>query len=133
AGPDPLERQLQLYREALTEAGKPFPAELPMRRELYVARTREEAWRTCGPYLEGKYRTYSAWGQDKVVPEEAGFRLDFDELADERFLIGDPDHCVDGLRRAATMCAMTVLLRGHAPGSPSAAPPPRVQPLARPV
>jgi hypothetical protein len=49
-------------------------------------------------YREGKYRTYSAWGQDRVVPEAAGFRLDFDELADERFLIGDPDDCIAGLR-----------------------------------
>ena len=65
-------RQLGLYRAALAETGKPFPAELPMRRELYVAPTREAAWRECGPYLEGKYKTYSAWGQDKVVPEAAG-------------------------------------------------------------
>jgi alkanesulfonate monooxygenase SsuD/methylene tetrahydromethanopterin reductase-like flavin-dependent oxidoreductase (luciferase family) len=118
---DTLERQLDLYRQALAEAGKPFPAELPMRRELYVAPTREAAWRECGPYLEGKYRTYSAWGQDRVVPEAAGFGLDFDELADERFLIGDPDDCVEGLRRCRAMGATTVVLRVQWPGMPSAA------------
>ncbi len=116
---DTIQRQLDLYREALAETGKAFPAELPMRREMYIAATREAAWRECGPYLEGKYKTYAAWGQDQVVPEEAGFRLDFEELADERFIIGDPQDCIQGLRRCAEMGATTVVVRLQWPGMPS--------------
>src|SRR5881397_874302 len=40
-----LARQLDLYKRALDECGKPFPTELPMRREVFVAGTREEAIR----------------------------------------------------------------------------------------
>ena len=43
------ERQLTLYRRALDEAQKPFPAELPLMREIFVARTRAEAERLRGP------------------------------------------------------------------------------------
>lgn len=43
-------RQMELYRRALDEAGKNFPAELPMRRGVFVARTRDEAIRLCASY-----------------------------------------------------------------------------------
>ena len=32
-----IERQMDLYKRALDEYGKPFPAEVPMRREVFVA------------------------------------------------------------------------------------------------
>src|SRR6202451_4615655 len=47
-----IERQLGIYKRALDECGKPFPAELPMRREVFVAPTRAEAIRRAQPYLE---------------------------------------------------------------------------------
>ena len=47
-----LARQLDLYKRALDEYGKPFPAELPMRREVFVAGTREEAIRLAQLYLQ---------------------------------------------------------------------------------
>ncbi|HZR00510.1 MAG TPA: LLM class flavin-dependent oxidoreductase [Chloroflexota bacterium] len=115
---DTLRAQLELYRQALAEAGKPFPAELPMGRELYVAASRDAAWRECGPYLAGKYRSYTSWGQDKVVPEAAGFRLELAELAEGRFVVGDPDDCVEGLRRCAELGATTVIVRLQWPGMP---------------
>ena len=40
-----IERQMDLYKRALDEYGKPFPAEVPMRREVFVAKTRAEAIR----------------------------------------------------------------------------------------
>ena len=61
------ERQLTIYRRALDEAGKPFPAELPLMREIFVARNRTEAERLARPYLEEKYKTYHQWGQDKAM------------------------------------------------------------------
>src|SRR5262249_32369005 len=73
---------------ALDECGKPFPAELPMRREVFVAGTRKEAIRLAQPYLEVKYKTYREWGQDHVMPTGDDFDHDFDELAEDRFLIG---------------------------------------------
>ncbi len=59
-----VERQMELYRRALDAAGKPFPTELPMRREVFVARTRADAIRLCAPYLGAKYKAYHAWHQE---------------------------------------------------------------------
>ena len=65
-----LERQMALYRETLAERGKPFPREIPIRRELFVAKDRDTALRTCMPYLERKYQTYVSWGQSGALPQE---------------------------------------------------------------
>jgi alkanesulfonate monooxygenase SsuD/methylene tetrahydromethanopterin reductase-like flavin-dependent oxidoreductase (luciferase family) len=70
-----LERQMALYRDALEAQGKPFPREIPIRRELFVAKDRETALRTCMPYLERKYRTYISWGQSGALPQGANHFL----------------------------------------------------------
>ena len=89
-----LDRQMTLYREGLAEGGKPEPEERPIVKELYVARTREEAIRTARPYLEEKYRAYAGWGQDKVLPGEEDFRAPFDDLARDRFILGSVDEVI---------------------------------------
>jgi alkanesulfonate monooxygenase SsuD/methylene tetrahydromethanopterin reductase-like flavin-dependent oxidoreductase (luciferase family) len=94
-----LERQMALYRKALHEAGKPFPAELPMIKELYVAPDRQTAIQECRPFLEAKYQAYASWGQDKALPQGDSFDLAFEELVQDRFIIGDPDDCIRELRR----------------------------------
>lgn len=91
-----IERQMEVYKRALDAAGRPFPAELPMRRELFVAKTREEAIRLCGPYLEAKYKAYADWGQDREMPEgDNNLSQVFDALAGDRFLIGSPDEVAE--------------------------------------
>ena len=93
---DTTARQLDVYKRALDEAGKPFPAEFPMMREVVVARTREEAIRTAGPYLEAKYNAYRQWGQDKVMPKgDNDFGVMFDDLIQDRFLFGSPDEVAE--------------------------------------
>ena len=94
-----LERQMGLYQAALAERGKPHPQEIPMRRELFVAKDRDTALRICMPYLERKYRTYVSWGQSGALPQEDTLDLPFDELRDQRFIIGSPDDCVEQLSR----------------------------------
>jgi alkanesulfonate monooxygenase SsuD/methylene tetrahydromethanopterin reductase-like flavin-dependent oxidoreductase (luciferase family) len=94
-----LEHQMALYRKTLHEAGKPFPAELPMIKELYVAPDRNTALQECRPFLEAKYQAYASWGQDKALPQEDSFDLAFEELIQDRFIIGDPDDCIRELRR----------------------------------
>ena len=91
-----IQRQMEIYRKALDKAGKPFPDELPMRRELFVARTREEALRICGPYIEKKYAAYHSWGQDRQMPEgDNDLGGDFEDLLGDRFLIGSPDEVAE--------------------------------------
>ena len=96
-----LQQQMALYRKALQEAGKPFPAELPIIKELYVAPDRRTAIQECRPFLEAKYKAYGAWGQDKALPQGDSFDVAFEELVQDRFIIGDPDDCIRELRRYA--------------------------------
>jgi alkanesulfonate monooxygenase SsuD/methylene tetrahydromethanopterin reductase-like flavin-dependent oxidoreductase (luciferase family) len=89
---DTIIRQTEVYRQALDEIGKPFPKEFPARREVFVARSREEAMRLCKPFLAKKYKAYHEWGQDKAMPEgDNDLGLDFDDLVRDRFLVGSPD------------------------------------------
>jgi len=91
-----IKRQMEIYCQALDRVGKPFPEELPMRRELFVARTREEAMRVCGPFIEKKYAAYHSWGQDRQMPEgDNDLGGEFEELFGDRFLIGSPDEVAE--------------------------------------
>jgi alkanesulfonate monooxygenase SsuD/methylene tetrahydromethanopterin reductase-like flavin-dependent oxidoreductase (luciferase family) len=117
---DTTQRQLSLYRETLAELGKPFPAELPMRREVFVARTRDEALRLSRPYLESKYRAYHEWGQDRQMPKgDDNFAVPFEELVGDRFLLGSPDEVAEqivGLNRALGVNHLVMSLQW--PGTP---------------
>ena len=93
---DTIERQLEIYKRALDEFGKPFPDELPMMREIFVAETRDKAKEIARPYLEKKYKVYHQWGQDKAMPKgDNNLDLDFDELTKDRFLFGSPDEVAE--------------------------------------
>ena len=93
---DTIERQVEVYRRALDDEGKPFPAEFPGRREVFVAASRDEAVRLAGPYLATKYKVYHDWGQDKAMPQgDDDLGQDFDELARDRFILGGPDEVAE--------------------------------------
>ena len=89
-------RQLEIYKRALDAANKAFPEELPMRREVFVAPSREEALRLCGPYLANKYENYTDWGQSDQLPDDDS-KLDqaFADLIGDRFLLGSPDEVAE--------------------------------------
>jgi alkanesulfonate monooxygenase SsuD/methylene tetrahydromethanopterin reductase-like flavin-dependent oxidoreductase (luciferase family) len=91
-----IERQLDIYKQALDDLDKPFPDELPLMREIFVAASTAEAIRLARPYLEIKYKSYHEWGQDKAMPEgDDDLSLDFEELARDRFLLGSPDEVAE--------------------------------------
>jgi alkanesulfonate monooxygenase SsuD/methylene tetrahydromethanopterin reductase-like flavin-dependent oxidoreductase (luciferase family) len=111
------ERQWGLYKEALAAAGHHVSAQRPMTLELCVAPTREEAVELAGPYLEGKYAAYAAWGQDKVLPGQDSFRVSFDELAKDRFILGSPDDVIQQLEdRIQRLDANYFIFRAGWPG-----------------
>jgi alkanesulfonate monooxygenase SsuD/methylene tetrahydromethanopterin reductase-like flavin-dependent oxidoreductase (luciferase family) len=114
-----IARQLGLYRAALSRAGKPFPAELPIMREIYVAESRAEAMRIARPYLEKKYEAYVRWGQHRALPEDDDMTQAFDDLVRDRFILGDPAECAEGIQRCqGTAGATTIIFRVHWPGIP---------------
>jgi alkanesulfonate monooxygenase SsuD/methylene tetrahydromethanopterin reductase-like flavin-dependent oxidoreductase (luciferase family) len=111
---------LEVYKKALDKLGKPFPDELPIRREVFVARTREEALRICRPYLEDKYKTYHAWGQSKAMPEgDNDLGQELDELLKDRFLIGSPEEVTERLVNLALETGVNhVVMSVQWPGMP---------------
>jgi alkanesulfonate monooxygenase SsuD/methylene tetrahydromethanopterin reductase-like flavin-dependent oxidoreductase (luciferase family) len=92
-----IERQWERYNQALAEANQPMPAARPLCLELHVAPTHEEAVDIARPFLAGKYDAYAEWGQDKVLPGEENFRVAFDALAHERFILGTPEEAIEQL------------------------------------
>jgi alkanesulfonate monooxygenase SsuD/methylene tetrahydromethanopterin reductase-like flavin-dependent oxidoreductase (luciferase family) len=97
---DTIVRQVDVYKRALDEYGKPFPREFPARREVFVARSREEAIRVCAPYLGAKYAAYQRWGQGQAMPAgDNDLGVEFEELLRDRFLLGSPDEVAEGILR----------------------------------
>jgi len=94
-----LARQLEIYKAALKDAGKPFPKELARVPELYVAENDEVAFRECREYIVTKYKAYVAWGQERDVPKEERLDVPFEELARDRFLIGGPERIIQEIER----------------------------------
>ena len=119
---DTLVRQTELYREALADAGKPFPPErFRVSKELYVAATREQAQAECFPYIRAKYDAYRDWGQDTVLPPGESFEGSMAELTSGRFIIGSPDDCLEAIaEHHALLGFRDFCFRLHYPGMPHA-------------
>ena len=119
---DTLVRQTGLYREALADAGKPFPPErFRVSKELYVAATREQAQAECFPYIRAKYDAYKDWGQDTVLPPGESFEGSMAELTSGRFIIGSPGDCLEAIaEHHALLGFRDFCFRLHYPGMPHA-------------
>ncbi len=91
-----IEEQLETYKRALDEAGRPFPEEFAFRREVFVAPTREEAFRLAREPIETKYKAYASWGLGRSRPgatDELG--QSFEDLVRDHFFIGAPDEVAE--------------------------------------
>lgn len=114
-----VERQMGLYRKALAEAGKLFPAEAPIFKECSVAPTREAALERARPYLLQKYKAYADWGLDRPMPKEESLQVPYEELVRDRFIVGTPDECAGEMRRYQERLGVNhFLLRLQWPGMP---------------
>jgi alkanesulfonate monooxygenase SsuD/methylene tetrahydromethanopterin reductase-like flavin-dependent oxidoreductase (luciferase family) len=94
-----LERQLVLFHATRRAAGRPAARAVPLIRECYVAPDARTAFAEARVFLEDKYRAYRAWEQDKALPPGESFGLDFEALARDRFVIGDPVRVREELAR----------------------------------
>lgn len=114
-----LAAQVTRYRHALDAAGRPFPGEFPRMLEVHVAADTETAMRRAAPGLTEKYAAYAAWGQRDLMPEGSNLDVPFDVLAEDRFVIGDPETVAAGLVRQHTDLGIThVAMRVQWPGMP---------------
>jgi alkanesulfonate monooxygenase SsuD/methylene tetrahydromethanopterin reductase-like flavin-dependent oxidoreductase (luciferase family) len=113
-----IEALMPVYRRELDACNKPFPAELPIMREIFVSRHPGEAMQKAKPYLEIKYRAYDAWGQGSTHPDNP-LNRDFDELAKDRFLIGGRDEVIEQILDLHRRTGVNHLVLGiHWPGMP---------------
>jgi alkanesulfonate monooxygenase SsuD/methylene tetrahydromethanopterin reductase-like flavin-dependent oxidoreductase (luciferase family) len=114
-----VRRQWGEYTRALETSGGLLPEVLPMMRELYVAPDRETALVQSEPYLGPKYQAYASWGQDRALPGNESFAIPYQDLAQDRFLLGSPDDVVQEIRRyQEELNANYLIFRMQWPGMP---------------
>ena len=103
------------YDEVRHEQGE--DTGVPIIRETFVAETREEAVETAQDYLFSKYQKYIEWGQDEAMEDEKDLHKPFEELAEDRFLLGTPEEvCAAVERYEEELNAEYMVPRLHWPG-----------------
>ena len=105
-----LERQLARFHETRDALGRPPARTIPLIRECYVAPDARTAHQEAQPFLEAKYVAYRAWEQDKALPPGESFAHDFETLARDRFLIGDPARVREEIARYHARLGITDLI-----------------------
>jgi len=105
-----LERQLSLFRSARRDLGRPTAVETPLIKECYVAPETAAAVSESSAFLGAKYGAYRRWEQDKALPAGETFDASFDELARDRFIIGDPARVVDEIARYRERLGVTTMI-----------------------
>ena len=117
-----LERQLALFHDTRRALGRPRAHDVPLIKECVVAEDARTALADARPHLEAKYRAYQRWNQDDALPPGETFDLAFEELARDRFVVGDPARAVDEIQRYRERLGVTELsFRVQWPGMPQAA------------
>ena len=105
-----LERQLALFRRERTALGRPAPAEIPLIKECYVSPEAATAVAEAARFVGPKYQAYRRWEQDKALPAGESFDASFDQLARDRFLVGDPARIVDEIARYRERLGVTMMI-----------------------
>jgi len=105
-----LERQLELFRAARRELGRPPAIERPLIKECYVAPDAATAFAEAAAVLGPKYGAYRRWEQDKALPPGETFDQSFGELARDRFIIGDPARVVEEIARCRERLGVTTMI-----------------------
>jgi len=105
-----LERQLALFRDTRKALGRRPAAEIPLIKECYVAPDRAAAVVEARPYLGAKYEAYRQWEQDKALPAGESFASDFEALARDRFLLGDPGRLREEIARYRERLGVTTMI-----------------------
>ena len=108
----------EIYDPAREELGE--DTAVPVFREAFVAETHEEAVETARDYLWDKYQRYIEWGQDEAMEDEDDLHKPFDELAEDRFVLGTPAEVCEQIERyEEELNADSVVLRMSWPSMPN--------------
>jgi alkanesulfonate monooxygenase SsuD/methylene tetrahydromethanopterin reductase-like flavin-dependent oxidoreductase (luciferase family) len=105
-----LERQLELFRSTRGEAGRPPAVETPLIKECYVAPEAATAVTEAAAFLGEKYGAYRRWEQDKALPAGESFDASFEDLARDRFILGDPVRVAEEIARYRERLGVTTMI-----------------------
>src|SRR5947207_13487187 len=105
-----LERQQGLFRSTRRELGRPAATGTPLIKECYVAPDSSAAFAEAAAFLDAKYRAYRRWEQDKALPAGESFAGSFEELARDRFVLGDPVRVAEEIARYRERLGGTTLI-----------------------
>ena len=105
-----LERQIELFRSTRREAGRPPAAETPLIKECYVAPEAATAVSEAAAFLGEKYGAYRRWEQDKALPAGESFDASFEDLARDRFILGDPVRVAEEIARYRERLGVTTMI-----------------------
>jgi alkanesulfonate monooxygenase SsuD/methylene tetrahydromethanopterin reductase-like flavin-dependent oxidoreductase (luciferase family) len=120
---DELKQHFARYEEAAAQKGY-VPEERPVIREVFVAPTTEEAERIAGPAIMNMFSLYgkkSAEGE-RALSNDSGELIEDAALVSfrtfsSRYIVGDPESCIEQLRRFDAEIAPTELVcRMQMPG-----------------
>jgi alkanesulfonate monooxygenase SsuD/methylene tetrahydromethanopterin reductase-like flavin-dependent oxidoreductase (luciferase family) len=90
---------------------------VPVLREAFVAESSEAAKEVARDHLWEKYQRYIDWGQDEAMEDTEDLHRPFDELAEDRFLLGTPEEVAAEVERyEEELNASHVVFRCHWPG-----------------
>ena len=103
-----LARLRQVFLDERDRVGGGMDADFPVRRELVIADSRDEARRLAAKRSQARYSTYLNWGLGGDLDKDnSGFGSQADEDIDARFLLGTGEDVAEQLNRLRTELGMT--------------------------
>ena len=119
---DALKELLEVFGEEREKHGRPPAPELPIRREVIVSDSKEEARQGAAMRSKARYRTYLQWGLGGDLADTGGSFGDAnEEETDGRFFLGPPEEIAASLTRLRDETGMThFVFKPQWPGLPHA-------------
>jgi len=117
-GGDVLRHHQRIYDEARIEHGHPKPPEVCIAREFSIGRTRAKALDDGQAGMVRKWEGYVEHGlRNSLAEDDKKLTGDFEEMARETFILGDPAECAEEILRYGEEFGITHMkLRLQYPG-----------------
>jgi alkanesulfonate monooxygenase SsuD/methylene tetrahydromethanopterin reductase-like flavin-dependent oxidoreductase (luciferase family) len=114
---DQLHEMHRLFTQTRVEAGLAAPAEFPVRRELLIADSREQAVEAALVRYRARYETYRKWGLNGQNTPVAKSGSELRSDIDQHFILGSPQQCAAELHKLGDEIGMThFVYKPHWPG-----------------
>jgi alkanesulfonate monooxygenase SsuD/methylene tetrahydromethanopterin reductase-like flavin-dependent oxidoreductase (luciferase family) len=109
-----IEHQAGVYRQALKESGN--NGIIWAWREAYVATSKRRAMEIIRASVEAMYADRASLGHARDLPEADRIDMPFEQILENRFIIGSPEECVQEIKRYEAQGIETIIMRVQWPG-----------------